>query len=230
MNDAKKIKPTPQLLLGIAALILGVILLLENLDIFRFSVPFAYWPVALILFGVYKFAQARQLPGYFLGFTFASIGILLLMDNFRIINFDLGHLWPLLLIFGGGAIVWQALAREENVHPTEARNTVSALAFMSGIERTCNSMDFDGGELSAVMGGCELDLRRAAMKNPRATLNTFAFWGGIEIKVPETWVVESRGIPFLGGFSDTTQAPPGPPEGTLVVRGLAIMGAVEIRN
>jgi hypothetical protein len=45
--------------------------------------------------------------------------------------------------------------------------------------------DFRGGELTAVMGGIELDLRNAGLQN-EATLNVFAMWGGIELKILTT--------------------------------------------
>ena len=37
----------------------------------------------------------------------------------------------------------------------------------------------------------------------------FAFWGGIEIKVPEDWTVVTRVMPLMGGVEDKTRAPPG---------------------
>ena len=51
---------------------------------------------------------------------------------------------------------------------------------------------FRGADLIAVMGGCEIDLRQAAI-NGEAVIDVFCMWGGIEIRVPEDWtVVEPR--------------------------------------
>ena len=60
------------------------------------------------------------------------------------------------------------------------------------------------------MGGCEIDLRHASMPEGRAAvLDTFAFWGGIEIRVPEDWEVVSQGIAVLGGFVNNARSQPG---------------------
>jgi predicted membrane protein len=78
------------------------------------------------------------------------------------------------------------------------------------------------------MGGCELDLRHASIQG-EAVLNVFAMWGGIEIKVPEDWVVSMQGTPILGGFSEKTMVSKDTSK-RLVIRGYAIMGGVEVRN
>ena len=53
----------------------------------------------------------------------------------------------------------------------------------------------------AVMGGCDMDLRRAEIEGPEVEITAFAFWGGIEIIVPEGFDVELRGFSFMGGRS-----------------------------
>ena len=58
---------------------------------------------------------------------------------------------------------------------------------MGGVIRRSNSQTFEGADLTAVMGGCEIDLRQASMApGGEAVIDVFAFWGGIDVKVPET--------------------------------------------
>ena len=47
------------------------------------------------------------------------------------------------------------------------------------------------------MGGCEIDLRQAAIDG-EAVIDVFAIWGGIEIRVPEDWTVVGRVTPAHG--------------------------------
>jgi predicted membrane protein len=104
------------------------------------------------------------------------------------------------------------------------------IQFMGGTKTMITSSDFKGGQATAVMGGCEIDLRHASMPEGRTVaLDTFAFWGGIEIKVPEEWEVVSQGNAVLGGFVNSARARPGA-QRRLVVTGLAIMGGVEVKN
>jgi hypothetical protein len=55
-------------------------------------------------------------------------------------------------------------------------------------------------------------------------------WGGIEIKVPENWSVSGRVTPILGGYEDKTRRVADGTNQRLLVRGLVIMGGVEIKN
>jgi hypothetical protein len=82
--------------------------------------------------------------------------------------------------------------------------------------------------VTVVVGGIELDLRKAVLAGGTAYVDVVAFWGGVEIKVPAGWVVDARVIPVLGGFENKVDAPSTSSGPRLVVRGHAIMGAVVI--
>jgi predicted membrane protein len=103
------------------------------------------------------------------------------------------------------------------------------MAILGGVSRGNNSSAFRGGDLLAIMGGCEIDLRKAAI-NGEATIDVFAMWGGIELRVPEDWTVVNRVVPLLGGVDDKTRPPQGTTGHLLVLRGFAIMGGIEIKN
>ena len=108
-------------------------------------------------------------------------------------------------------------------------------AFLGGGERIVRSPDFRGGEVTAIMGGFTIDLRGAGIVGDEAVLEIFALWGGVELKVPEEWIVSMRGMPILGAFSETqsgtsTPLAPGVPRKTLVITGTAIMGGVEVKH
>lgn len=46
----------------------------------------------------------------------------------------------------------------------------------------------------------------------------------------ESWAVTLKGAPILGGFHDFSRPPVGGSTQRLVVRGVAFMGSVEVRN
>jgi predicted membrane protein len=106
---------------------------------------------------------------------------------------------------------------------------MSAMAILGGVSRGNNSRAFRRADLLAIMGGCEIDLRQAAI-NGEAVIDVFAMWGGIEIRVPEDWTVVSRVVPLMGGIVDKTRPPQGASAHRLVLRGCAFMGGIEIKN
>jgi Domain of unknown function (DUF1707)/Cell wall-active antibiotics response 4TMS YvqF len=83
----------------------------------------------------------------------------------------------------------------------------------------------------AIMGGCELDLRRAEVEGPEVIINAFALMGGIDIIVPEGIEVELSGIGVMGGKEARISDVPILPGSPIVrVRALALMGEVTVRS
>jgi hypothetical protein len=108
-------------------------------------------------------------------------------------------------------------------------STMTVVAVMAGVSRGNNSRAFRRADLFAFMGGCEIDLRKAAI-NGEAVVDVFCMWGGIEIRVPEDWTVVSRIVPLMGGVEDKTRPPQAATAHRLTLRGMALMGGVEIKN
>ena len=82
----------------------------------------------------------------------------------------------------------------------------------------------------AIMGGAGLDFREALMPPGVTEVNILAIMGGAEILVPPGLAVETHGFGFMGGFEGVDQAgvDTDPDAPRLVIRGLAIMGGVEV--
>jgi class 3 adenylate cyclase len=83
----------------------------------------------------------------------------------------------------------------------------------------------------AVMGGCDLDLRRAAIEGPEVEISAFCFWGGIKITVPEGFDVELDGFSLMGGRSlklrDVPRVPGSP---RILIKGFCVMGGIDVRS
>jgi hypothetical protein len=84
-------------------------------------------------------------------------------------------------------------------------------------------------EVSAIMGGCDIDLRDAQPTTDPIAIQVFAMWGGIDIRIPPGWIVENEAWPILGGVVDNTQAPALPTH-RVILRGMVFMGGVDIKN
>ena len=101
-------------------------------------------------------------------------------------------------------------------------------AIMGAYQRSVSTRNFKGGEINTLMGGCELDLRQASFEG-EVVLNVLVLMGGVEIRVPNDWTVILQGTPLLGGFDERTTLPANGGK-RLIIRGMAIMGGVEVRN
>lgn len=235
MENRPGIRPTPQLIFALLIMLTGVLFTLDNLGIFEVRPYFRFWPLALMALGAAKFLEGNRPSSQTAGVIFFGAGSLFLLRNLNVLHFHFWALWPLILVIIGGSMLYKAVMGAGGSRP-DTDSFVTALAVLSGVERTVNSQDFRGGDLTAVMGGCEIDLRSAVIMEDQAFLNVFAFWGGIEIRVPEEWLIVVQGLPILGGFGDstrlrkTTDAGPAGPAKRLVIRGLVVMGGVEIKN
>lgn len=236
-NNPHPKSATSQVVLGLLVIAMGLLFLLDNLGFVDMHRAFSFWPMLFVIVGTVKLCDTRTQGGTLLGAGMVGIGILLMLDRMDIIDFSWRTIWPLVLIGLGGFLVAKAVrskrAIEHGVAVVDgeavgAGEVVDVTAILGGYERRVTTQDFRGGEITAVMGGCELDMRGASIQG-EAVINVFAFWGGVTIKCPPDWNVVLQGTPILGGFEEKTIAPPDSSK-RLVIRGYAIMGGVEIRN
>lgn len=232
--------PQHALFLGTIIIAVGIIWLLNNLGVIPARDVGDYWPVILIVIGLLRVVNTRSPAGLVWGTIVAGVGTLVLLGNLDLFHFDWQRYWPVVLIGWGVLILlrpwhWNGPWYR---HPppgdgAPAANTVGLWAIFGGSKRQVDSQDFRGGDLSAMFGGVELDLRKAAIAADVAVIDVSAMFGGIEIRVPETWSVESKGVGILGGFSDETRQPtpdPAVKPQRLVVTGTALFGGVAIKN
>jgi hypothetical protein len=104
-------------------------------------------------------------------------------------------------------------------------------AVFSGVDRHISATDFHGTQCTAVFGGCKIDLRDAQIQGREAVLETYAIFGGVEIRVPDDWEVVNHNMTIFGGVSDhRRRSPKGPDTKTLILDGATVFGGTEVRN
>jgi hypothetical protein len=232
---AVKPRLSSQVVIGLMVVAVGVIFTLDNLGIIYAEDYLRYWPTALVLVGAVKVWHARKDgQGWFSGLLFLGVGSYMLINRIAYIRLDAREIFPLFLVLLGGYMVWRGVfGRSGRMGASDGLSRFSSLAVMGGVARRTNSPQFEGADLTAIMGGCDVDLRDASIApNTEAVIDVFAFWGGIDLKVPEDWIVINRVIPLMGGVDDKTRTPiaSSAPQKRLVVRGIVIMGGIGIRN
>jgi len=132
-----------------------------------------------------------------------------------------------------------ALASRADVAPHPPIATVPAdqvrsmgmqIAIMSGSERKGAWTPPRKLYTLAMMGGAGLDFREARMPPGVTEVNVLSVMGGVEILVPPGLAVETHGMGIMGGFEAFDQAGDshGPDAPRLVIRGMAVMGGIEV--
>jgi len=223
---------------GAFIVVVGLFALLDNLHLFDSHLVQPYWPLVFVALGGLKMSNTRRPNSLFVGGGLIVVGVGMTLQNLGLLHFEWRQLWPLALIWLGLSVISKGFIvrgdvtnrtapgqREERV---EHGSRVDASATMSGIVLKNDSQEFTGGEINAVMGAVELDLRGAAIAT-EAVLHLSIIMGGVEIKVPREWSIVVNGSPLLGGMEDKT-VPPMTPGKRLVIEGSVIMGGVEISN
>ena len=90
---------------------------------------------------------------------------------------------------------------------------------------------FRGGEMAAVMGGVEVDLREAVMAGDEAVLEVDVIMGEIDLRIPDGWTVISEVDVALGEANMRMAEPdPGPGAPRLILRGNVLAGALVVRH
>ena len=216
MTDSETVRPpgpfSPKLVLGIAIIVAGLVLTLDNLGLIEAHTIFKLWPLVLVAMGVAKLRQEGSGGG--MGGWFLVLGGTFLL----LFTFAHGHLAealaPMLVVAVGILIVIKALKQNRGIPPELSR-----------------SEDFLQG--TAIFGGYEVDLRQASLESGQARIDVFVLFGGGEIRVPEGWEISNRATAMFGALNDNTHHGPSPMGGErprLVVTGLILFGGTEVKS
>ena len=222
---------SPKLVLGVAIIVMGLVLTLDNLGLVEAHLVFKLWPLVLVALGVAKLRQEGS--GGTGGWVLIFAGAFILLANF-------GHLHltdafgPLLIVALGIFLVVRALKQSRGVPPEleKSDDFLQGTAIFGAFKRRVLTQGFRGGELTAIFGGFEVDLRHAALAENQARVDVFVLFGGGEIRVPEGWEIANRASSILGSVGDNTyhggQAQTDRPR--LVLTGLTLFGGIEVKS
>jgi hypothetical protein len=220
--------------LGAGWITVGTAFLLRNLDVFRFRLS-DFLPLLLVALGLkFMFGRGRRpprapdVPDPVQPWTgvpppsppgvppFAPVGGAAFPPRFD------GSFGP------GGPSGPVSGAAAGPRHGGAPGPVLRAFAMLSGTDRRHRGA-LAHVEVSAVMGGCDIDLREATPTAEPLVIQVFAMWGGIDLRVPPGWLIQNEAWPILGGIIDST-TPPAVPTHRVILRGNAFMGGVEVKN
>ena len=225
-------------IIGVLLIIAGFILILrkstvlpEPLDHFIDNIVFS-WQMLLIVIGVITLAGSdNKTPGIVLicvgGFFMIPQ---LFTDFFRSFNF----FWPTLFIVIGIVLLLNSkrIGKTLNYTSGSKADMIDYVNIFSGAERQLITDNFQGGRITSIFGGGEVDLTRSSLAPGDNVIEITCIFGGTTIIVPENWNVILNITPILGGFTDSRRIGSDVIKDTtrsLTIRGTVIFGGGEIK-
>jgi predicted membrane protein len=169
-------------------------------------------------------SQSRMLVGWIV----TGVGALFTAAVVFDMPFDLRDWWPIIFVAMGVVMLMRAFGRGT---PKQAigDQVISDVAIWSGTQRRVSSPAFKRGDLTAIMGGIEVDLRTAGTAGGESVIDVFVLWGGIEIRVPPDWDVSNQVVAIMGAAEDSSKGTQDAKH-RLVLRGFVLMGGVEVKT
>jgi hypothetical protein len=213
-----------RLYFGLIVVAVGVLLLLDQAGVLDAGeIISTWWPVVLIAAGLLTFVAN---PGHWVvALVLTGVGVGLLLSNLGIVDVS-AVLIPAVIIVVGLLIIFGRGGRTT----VESGDRVSTFNVFSGSQVASHSREFQGGSISAVFGGADVDLRQA-LPAPDAKLDVFAAFGGVELKVPVGWHVVVKGLPLFGGIDNVSAKEPIEPDAPLLmVHATVLFGGLDIKH
>jgi hypothetical protein len=134
--------------------------------------------------------------------------------------FELGALTGLA---AAGAFVKRAIPSRGDADSDE----LALVAVLDGTGLKSRSKAFRGGSILAWLGGIHVDLSDAELA-PDARLTVHTLFGGVTIKTPPEWRIESNAKVVMGGVDVRSPAQDDPDAPVLTLDGLAVFGGIEV--
>ncbi len=224
-------KPSSKLVIGALLIVLGLIFLMETSGVLPFfhltagEVIGYLWPTILLGIGIKMLLDNNTSSAI----LFLSVGAVFLFTRLFSWNF-FAVLWPVAIIAIGLSMIF----KKENTHMNSGKkyddhDRVSEAIIFWGLDKNIDSKEFKGGDVTAIFGGCKIDLREATIAKSGAKLEVNAVFGGVEILAPKNCKIVTDGTGILGGWEDKTTANDVKTP-VLRISGTAIFGGVEIKE
>ncbi len=239
-------------IVGLILVVIGALFLLDNLNFLYFNIPHIIFsfPTILIIVGVLILANSEKRGT---GIIFVIVGTVLLLPRiFPWIAFNSGVVFSILIIALGIYILTKRRSHSvyndtfnKDKQTTQDSTTgqtnfnssdidrLDDVAIFGGGHKLISSNNFQGGNVTAIFGGSEIDLTRCKLAPGKNVLEVTAIFGGTTLFVPKEWNVIIDVLPLFGGFSHKGTRNPNietDPDKTLIIKGIVIFGGGEVKT
>ncbi len=221
--------------LGIILIFIGLIFLLDNLDLIpgRIWHYLFSWKGILIIIGSFFLAtKSNKTPGIIL----VAIGLFFLLpDIFYIPGFHMNVWWPVILVILGLMFI----LRQQGYRGFGSRvsegdiDYLDDVSIFGGGEVILTSDNFKGGKVTSIFGGSSFNFKKATLAEGINEIDLITMFGGSTFIVPENWNVRVEVTSIFGGFADKRSLAADTVidnSRTLVIKGIIFFGGGEVKS
>lgn len=212
-----------RLIIGIILVIVGSVFLADNLG-FDIDFPdyiFA-WPAIFLAIALVNLLSGNR----------RSAIIMAIIGGFFYLQYygwlDLQTYWPVLLILFGLSFIFRRRVFSKTI-VEDSRNSFDEIAIFGGIEKKFTSDALEGGKITSIFGGNNIDLRNAKAKDG-AIIDVVCVFGGVELLLPADWNVNIEATAIFGGFSDSRSNIDPNASVHVRIKGVTIFGGGEVKS
>ena len=216
--------------IGLALITAGALFLVDQLNGFPFNQS---WPVILIVVGASNFLVKPR--SWVVSGGIMVAGAILLLGTLNLLEVSMGILWPLLLLGLGACHTLRrrkkALAEIPQAETDDADGTpdLNVSAFFAGGEHRSSDQVIRSGQVSAIFGSAEVDLRGTTLEGDAASIEATALFGSLRLRVPNDWAVDVQTTNMFGSF-ESKRAQPSDPKARLSILATSTFGSIELAD
>ena len=216
--------------IGLALLVIGSLFLVDHLVAFPFHKS---WPAILMVIGISNFLVNPRSWVVSAGLIVA--GVIFLLGTLNVLDVSIGILWPVLLLILGAVILFgggrrrSRRSRPQNATGAAGTSDLNISAFFAGSEQRIGNQNLRSGQVSAIFGSAEVDLRGATIDGDEATIESTALFGSLRLRVPDDWAVDVQTTNLFGNF-ETKRTQPSDPKSRLTILASSTFGSIELTS
>lgn len=218
-----------KIFLGISILILGVLVLFDNMELFNLSLSLRkLWPIFLILIGIGEIFDAKKLN--ITSAIILVIGIYFLLYNYSIIELSFYKVVvPLILIMVGLALIFPVKPYKSIVKNTKSDLNITSI--FADVSSNDDLKDFEKATVTSIFGGATLDLRDVKPKNNKCVCISTVIFGGFDVILSDEWSINTDGLTCLFGGVEGKRRKKKDEKSkyTLYLTGTVIFGGIDIK-
>ena len=129
-----------------------------------------------------------------------------------------------------GTTSFDATGTPVNDSFVDGNDWLDVQSIFSGVKRNIVSKNFQGGGITCIFGGSEIDLTQADI-NGTAVLKLEMVFGGTKLVLPANWTVQNEINGVFHGVDDKRKYnTPANPGKILILKGSAVFAGIEIRS